>query len=84
MGSSSDPARRIKEHNHSDHNTFTSKHRPWEIKAVFQCSTKRIAIQMERFVKRQKSRVLIEKLCDPKFEPEGKLAQLVRVPKLRD
>src|SRR5699024_4599782 len=84
VGYSSDPQRRIKEHNNSDHNTFTSKHRPWVLKAVFRCPSKTIAINTERFVKRQKSRVLLEKLCDPAFEPKGKLSQLVRVPKLRD
>jgi putative endonuclease len=39
---------------------------------------------MEKYIKRQKSRNLLEKLIDPEFIPTGTLAQLVRVPHLRD
>ena len=36
------------------------------------------------FIKKQKSRRLIEQLVDTDFIPTGRLAQLVRVPQLRD
>jgi len=39
---------------------------------------------MERFIKAQKSRVFLTKLIEPDFVPDGKFAQLVRVPKLRE
>jgi putative endonuclease len=55
------------------------------LKAVFQCgTTKAEAMQIEKFVKKQKSRNLLEQLCDPSFIPTEYLAQLVRVPHLRD
>jgi len=40
-------------------------------------------MKIERFIKRQKSRRLLEKLISGEI-PDGKLAQLVRVPQLRD
>jgi predicted GIY-YIG superfamily endonuclease len=50
------------------------------LKAVFQCgTTKAEAMQIEKFVKKQKSRNLLEQLCDPSFIPTEYLAQLVRV-----
>jgi putative endonuclease len=77
--------RRLDEHNNSAHTTYTSKHRPWQMAAVFQCGVSAAeAMQLERFIKRQKSRRLIEQLCNPAFIPSGKLAQLVSVPHLRD
>jgi predicted GIY-YIG superfamily endonuclease len=35
IGYSSDPWKRIIEHNTVQHNTFTSKYRPWELAVVF-------------------------------------------------
>ena len=85
VGYSNNPVRRLNEHNTQSFNTFTSKYRPWELKAFFQCSkTESEAIKMERFIKGQKSRKLLQKLCDPLFTPSGILAQLVRVPDVQD
>ena len=57
----------------------------WTLEAVFEVSeVEANAIYLERFIKKQKSRKLIEKLCDPNFKPTQKLAQLVRVPHMRD
>ena len=77
---------RLRRHNsQEDFNTYTKKHRPWEVAALFSCGVlKSDAIKIERFIKKQKSRKLIEKLIDPCFIPDGDLAQLVRVPHLRD
>ena len=84
-GSSKDPWQRLLTHNNSPHNTYTSKYRPWELKAVFYAGNQRsTAEKVERFLKKQKSRNLIKKLIDPHFQPNGILAQLVRVPHLRD
>jgi putative endonuclease len=84
VGHSDDPFRRLIEHNNSDHNTYTSKYRPWELKAIFQSGQNRNqALAMERFIKKQKSRNLIIKMIDG-AELSGRLAQLVRVPHLRD
>jgi len=85
VGYTKDPKRRLIEHNTNPHNTFTSKYRPWVIKALFECGTiESQAIIIERFIKKQKSRKLIELLCNPRLIPMGKLVQLVRVPHLRD
>ncbi|MFH1119252.1 MAG: GIY-YIG nuclease family protein [Bacteroidota bacterium] len=76
--------RRVWEHNHSPHNTFTSKHRPWRLKAAFSVSEDNgIAMQTEKFIKKQKSRTFIEKICESEVFVLP-MAQLVRVPKLRD
>ena len=69
--------RRLTEHNTSDRNTFTSKYRPWKIAAVFECSNDMgTARKMENFIKKQKSKTLIERMINN--EPlTGLLAQLV-------
>lgn len=80
VGYSDNPARRLIEHNSTPFVTFTSKHRPWVLKAQFYCGeTKSDAIRIERYIKKQRSRKLIEQLCDKNFTPSGFLAQLVRV-----
>ncbi len=85
MGSTNDWSRRLIEHNHSEKNTYTSKYRPWKILVVFVAGESRSqALEIERFIKAQKSRKLIEKLVDTSFKPDGKLSQLVRVPHMRD
>ena len=85
IGYSSRPFERLEEHNTQDHfNTFTKKYRPWKMRALFQVSEKETAIRTERFLKRQKSRRLLEMLCDSNFVPEGKLSVLLRVPHVED
>ena len=85
MGYSNNPLRRLIEHNSKPFDTYTSKHRPWLLKVYFECSENESeAIQIERFIKKQKCRKLLEQLCNPDFAPSGVLAQLVRVPDVRD
>jgi putative endonuclease len=85
VGYSDDPHRRLIEHNNKPFITFTSKYRPWVLKAIFECSAiKAEAIRIERFIKQQKSRKLLLQLCKPDFSPAGVLARLVRVPDVRD
>ena len=85
VGYSSDPVRRLSEHNTKPFNTYTSKFRPWELRAHFYCGKdEKMAIKLERFIKQQKSRKLLEQLCSPSFSPCGFLAHLVRVPYTRD
>ena len=84
IGHSSNPWRRVDEHNQYGFNTYTSKFRPWNLKSIFSVESKSQAIRLEKFIKSQKSRRSIEKLVNPEFEPDGYLAQLVRVPHLRD
>jgi putative endonuclease len=85
IGHSDDPWNRIIQHNTKEKGTFSSKHKPWKLVATFQAgNTRGGAIILERFIKKQKSRKLIENLVNPEFIPENKLIQLVRVPHLRD
>jgi putative endonuclease len=85
VGYTNDPKRRLIEHNTNSHNTFTSKHRRWAVRALFECGVSESrTIAIERFIKKQKNSKLIELLCNPGFIPHGKLAQLVRVPYERD
>ncbi|MBA3706874.1 MAG: GIY-YIG nuclease family protein [Bacteroidetes bacterium] len=85
IGHSDNPWYRAIQHNTKDHGTFSSKHQPWKLIATFEVDSKRSeALTLERFIKKQKSRKLIERLINPQFIPEGKLAQLVRVPHVRD
>ena len=85
IGHSEDPHRRLFQHNTGKFHKSTSSGRPWIVKAIFQISGDRgEAMKIESFIKKQKSKILIEKLLDPRFVPSGSLAQLVRVPHVRD
>ena len=85
IGSSSDPWLRLNQHNNNSGDKYTGKHHDWKLMAVFEAgSTRAEAMCVERWLKRQKSRSLIIKLLDPSFVLVGELAQLVRVPHLRD
>jgi putative endonuclease len=84
VGYSSDFETRLIQHNNSTNITFTSKHRPWQLKAVYATGfIEAEAMKIEKFIKKQKSRKLIEKLINGD-ELFGILAQLVRVPHVRD
>jgi len=85
VGYSTNPWLRLEQHNTNSGEKYTGKYSSWILVAVFSVSENRIvALAIEKFIKKQKSRVLIEKLVDSSFEPSGKLAQLVRVPHMRD
>ena len=85
VGHSTDPWQRLQQHNTAEKNSFTSKFRPWELVALFEAGSSRAeALKIERWIKKQKSRNLILQLLDNKFRPVGQLAQLLRVPHLRD
>ncbi len=80
-----DPFKRLDEHNTSLHSTFTSKHRPWSIAALFEVGESRgKAMKIERFIKKQRKRDFVKLLCNKYYIPKSSLAQLVRVPQLRD
>ncbi|MEQ8362847.1 MAG: GIY-YIG nuclease family protein [Cyclobacteriaceae bacterium] len=84
VGYSNDPFRRLTEHNTST-KTFTSKYQPWELATIFACSElESKAVKTEKFIKKQKSRKLLEKLCQADFVPSRQLGHLVRVPHVRD
>ncbi len=80
VGYSSDPWRRLDEHNTKPFITYTSKYRPWILSAVFSCGDKENeAIKIERFIEKQKSRKILLQLINPETIPDGPLAILKRV-----
>jgi putative endonuclease len=81
IGYTNDFNRRLKEHNTKEFfNTYTSKYRPWKLAAVFECGTSEgNAKKLESFIKKQKSRKLIEMLINPDFVLTGVLARLSRI-----
>ena len=86
IGYTQNPAERLMQHNHQENfNAFTRKSCPWKMKALFEATNdKTTAIKIERFKKKQTSKALLEKLCKEETTPSGILAQLVRVPNIRD
>ncbi|WP_341900113.1 GIY-YIG nuclease family protein [Fluviicola taffensis] len=84
VGYSSDPWLRLKQHNENVDDKYTGRAKDWQLACVFLTETKSEAISIERFIKKQKSRKLLELLIDINFNPNGRLAQLVRVPHVRD
>ena len=76
---------RLEQHLSNSTDKYTGKAKDWILKTVFEVSNSAgDAMKIERFIKKQKSRKLILQLCDTEFIPTGTLAQLVRVPHLRD
>ena len=64
VGQTDDPDRRLIEHNDPDRGRFTSPYLPWKIVALFSFETRSEAIQIERYIKRQKRRSFLEWLID--------------------
>jgi putative endonuclease len=85
IGHTDDPQRRLEEHNSVIKNSFTAKYRPWISKAIFEVSDSRgEAKSVENYLKKLKSRILIEKLINNPKEFD-KVVELVRaIPTSRD
>jgi putative endonuclease len=80
VGVTENPERRLSEHNTSERTTYTSKHRPWIMVALFEVKENwGVALKIEKFIKKQKSRTFIEALVLKNDIPAA-LALLVRVP----
>jgi putative endonuclease len=63
VGSTDEVSRRLVEHNQLSKDSFTSKHRPWKLRASFPVGDSRgLALTIERHIKKQKSRRYIEDL----------------------
>ena len=78
VGHTSDPARRLLEHNTTDKMKYTSKYRPWEMQLFFEVSEIRgEAIKIEKFIKRQKSRQFLSELITKGSDP-GYIGRLLR------
>jgi putative endonuclease len=65
IGTTDDPSRRLLEHNTQKHkDAYTCKGIPWELMLSYACKTSKSAYDLERFIKRMKSRVFIEKVIN--------------------
>jgi putative endonuclease len=93
VGHSSDVHRRLEEHNHPVENKkFTAKYTNWELVTFFQVSENRgDAIRVEKFIKKQKSKVFIIKLIAEKGNEiyittliKNVLKKVRAIPKTRD
>ena len=85
VGHSQDPWKRLEQHLSNTGDKYTGSFHDWKLKAVFEVSSVRgAADKIEKFIKRQKSRNLLENMLLPQFIGTGILAQLVRVPHVRD
>ncbi len=61
------------EHNELSETSFTSKHRPWILKGQYAVGNERgMAMKIERHIKKQKSRVYIERILE-----NGKIDKLI-------
>ena len=62
VGQTSDLDDRIIQHNETATDNFTSKHRPWELKAFIAVDNLKNALMLEKFIKKQKRKSFIELL----------------------
>lgn len=66
-GTTNDVLKRIAEHNDALYaDSFTSKGIPWDLCLSFECLSSEKAYALEKFIKRMKSKVFIEKLLKNK------------------
>ena len=73
IGYSANPFNRLQQHIESKGDKFTGMASDWIIKAIFKISTiESEAMKMEKFIKKQKSRKLIVKLCKMRFPTKHK------------
>ncbi len=85
VGHSENPWARLAQHLNNSGEKYTGSYHDWKLVAVFEVTDQRAhAAALEKFIKKQKSKNLIEKLIDSEFTPQGALAALVRVPHVRD
>lgn len=71
VGHTSDPERRLMEHNTCEELKYTSKFRPWTLLLAFEVSESRgQAIMVERFIKKQKSKAFLRNLVNSKNDPD--------------
>ena len=84
VGYSANPWNRLNQHNSNTKDKYTGRATDWVLKSTFEVENESVAIHLERFIKKQKSRNLIIRMCNPEFIGTNELAQLVRVPHVRD
>jgi len=66
-GETKDVGQRVKKHNRG-HSKATKKGVPWELKKVIEFETRTQAIKAEKWLKRMKSRRVIERVIDGEID----------------
>jgi putative endonuclease len=85
IGHTNDPSRRVEEHNTVIKNSYTSKFRPWILRASFSVSYSRgEARKVENYIKNMKSRKFLERLAEHPEEFEAILGKVRAIPTCRD
>jgi putative endonuclease len=85
IGHTNDIIRRLEEHNCAEKNSFTSRYRPWILKASFPVSeSRREARIVENYIKNMKSRKIVERLIEHPEEFEVILERVRAIPTSRD
>ncbi|MBP5982188.1 MAG: GIY-YIG nuclease family protein [Fluviicola sp.] len=65
IGTTDNPANRLIEHNSIKYeDAYTVKGIPWDLKLAYQCKSSENAYLIEKFIKRMKSKVFIQKIID--------------------
>jgi putative endonuclease len=64
IGYSSNPDRRLGEHNSSENKNWTQRGQPWELKVTISYETESVAKKAERRLKNLKSRKVIEQVIE--------------------
>ena len=62
VGKSENPTNRLNYHNSEANNIWTKRGKPWESKTTIEFENEAQATKAERFIKKQKSRMFIEKV----------------------
>ena len=85
IGHTSEPSRRLEEHNNAIKNSYTSKYRPWVMKGCFQVSESRSEARMiENYLKKMKSKLFIEELINTPEKLRVILEKVRAIPMHRD
>jgi putative endonuclease len=85
VGITEDYQRRLDQHNNNRIEKYTGKYKDWELKSVYTIGEDLgKAMEIEKYIKRQKSRKLLDILISGKKELTGMLSSMVRVPYVRD
>ena len=62
VGQTADVGQRLQYHNELSEKSYTSRHRPWELRAVLELPSRGLAMRLERHIKSYKDRDYIEEL----------------------
>ncbi|HPT22672.1 MAG TPA: GIY-YIG nuclease family protein [Bacteroidales bacterium] len=85
IGHTSEPSRRLEEHNTVIKNSYTNKYRPWIMKGCFQVSESRSEARLvENYLKKMKSRIFIEELINVPEKFRLVLGKVRAIPMDRD